>query len=141
MPYSVQADLELAAGGAHKLVQLADHDGDGTLDAATVTAAIAEADAEIGSWTRKRWTADSIPLTVKGLSARMAVRVLRRNRGMLTAADVEQQKFDTDLLKSIAKGDATAVDDGAEASSMVLDKAGPRDTTKSVGREKLKGFW
>lgn len=140
MPYSTQADLEIAAGGAHKLVQLADHNGDGVLDAAAVTAAIAEADAEIGAWTRKRWT-DSIPLTVKGLSARMAVRVLRRNRGMLTTADIEQQKFDTELLKSIAKGDATAVDENAEASSMVVDKAAPRDTTKTVGREKLKGFW
>lgn len=139
MPYSTQADLEHAAGGAHKLVQLADHNGDGVLDAATVTAAIAEADAEIGVWTRKRWT-DSIPLTVKALSARMAVRVLRRNRTMLTGADVEQQEFDTELLKAIAKGDATAIDENAEASSMVVDKAFKAEGPIALRRKKFEGF-
>ena len=140
-PYSIQADLEAAAGGLVKLTQLADQGGDGVIDALVVTAAIAEADAEIGAWTRKRWSADSIPLTVRALSARMAVRFLRRNRSMTSAADIEQERIDRDLLKAIASGAATAVDDGAEASAMLIDKAEERDTVKSVGRWKLRGFW
>lgn len=141
MPFSLQADVEVAAGGAIKLAQLADHNGDGVLDAAVLTAAIAEADAEIVMWTRKRWDQNSIPLTVKAASARMTVRILRRNRGMVMAADIEQEKFDRELLQAIATGKATAVDDNAAKSTLVVDKAEPRDTTKNVGREKLKGFW
>lgn len=47
--YCVQADLEVAVGGAAVLVQLLDKDGDGVADATQVAACLARATAEVNS--------------------------------------------------------------------------------------------
>lgn len=141
MAYSVLADVQIAVGGAAKLLQLTDHDGNGIADSGVVDAAIAEADAFITSYAGKRWTDVTVPLTVKGMAARMAARILRRNRLMALIQDLDDEKLDREWLTALARGDVTAVDAGAAASSMVVDKAEPRDTKKNVSRERTKGFW
>ncbi len=149
MPYSVHADVERAAGGNANLVALADFDGDTTADAGVVDSAIAEADALINSYASKRFRVPyaTTPSTINLLSARMAVRILRRNRGMTLAQDVEDEKNDRKWLEDLAAGKVLpGTDPLPEHSSIVVDKAvsddnGVRENTRDVSRERLKGFW
>jgi phage gp36-like protein len=149
MAYAVSADVERAAGGSAKLIALADFDGSGASDAGVVDAAIAEADALINSYASKRFLVPfaTTPSTINLLSARMAVRILRRNRGMTLAQDVEDEKNDRKWLEDLSKGLVLpGVDPLPERGSIVVDKAvsdtaGNRETTRDVSREKLKGFW
>lgn len=149
MPYSVLADVERAAGGSSRLVALADFDGNGASDAGVVDAAIAEADALIDSYASKRFAVPyaATPSTINLLSARMAVRILRRNRGMTLAQDVEDEKTDRKWLEDLAAGKVLpGTEPLPENGSIVVDKAvsdtaGNRETTRDVSRERLKGFW
>jgi phage gp36-like protein len=144
MAYSAQADVQIAAGGADRLVALADTDGNGAIDAGVVDAAIAEADTLINTFASKRFSVpfSPTPPAIAALSARMAVRILRRNRNTTIAADVEIDKIDREWLSQLASG---AVLPGVEPlpakGSIVTDTAQPRDTTKNVSRERTKGFW
>ena len=143
MAYCTQADLELRCGGAQKLVQLADHDGNNVLDAGVVDAAIAEADGDINAAAHKRFAIPLSPLPpeIRALSAKMAVRALRRWRGMLTADDAADEKHDTEWLDKLRKGEIVLSVSPLTKSEIVIDQAGERPATKNVSREKLKGFW
>src|SRR5690349_1322724 len=126
MAYSVQADVEIAVGGAARLVQLADYDGNGASDAGVVDAAIAEADALINSYASKRFAVPFAvaPSTIVRLSARMAARILRRNRQMVLASDVDEEKRDREWLEALAKGDVLpGVEPLPAKGSIVTDKA------------------
>jgi phage gp36-like protein len=104
MAYSAQADVQIAAGGADRLVALADTDGNGAIDAGVVDAAIAEADTLINTFASKRFSVpfSPTPPAIAALSARMAVRILRRNRNTTIAADVELDKIDREWLSQLA---------------------------------------
>lgn len=144
MAYSVTADVQNAVGGAANLAALADHDGDGVADAAVVAAAIAEADALINSYASKRFAVPftTTPSTVNALSARLAARILRRNRQMVLASDVEDEKTDRGWLTALASGGVLpGVEPIPMQGSIVTDKAGDRDPLKIVSREKTRGFW
>ncbi len=144
MAYSTRADLARRVGGEDRLIQLADLDGDGLEDAGVVEAAIAEADSLIDSYAKKR---HAVPIAnaspdLLGKSARMAVRALRNWKGMPLSTDADDERVDLAWLRDVADGRvAVAVSPTPEASSMVIDKAEPRESTKSVSRDKLKGFW
>lgn len=145
MPYSTTAQVEIAVGGAAKLVQLADFDGDRSADAGVVTAAIAEADALINSYAGKRYAVATLAtgIEIGPLSARIAGRILRRNRQQQLVADLEEEKFDRQWLADLRDGKVTlSTDNGTPAAAeMVVDKAELRESTKSVSRERLKGYW
>jgi phage gp36-like protein len=144
MPYSVLADVQIAVGGAAKLTAVADHDGDGAADAGVVDAAIAEADALINTYASKRFAVPfaSTPPTIKSLSARIAARILRRNRTMVLASDVEDEKTDRDWLKALSRGEVLpGVEPLPAKGSIVTDTAGHRDPPRDVSREKTKGYW
>lgn len=149
MAYSVLADVERAAGGAARLIALADFDGDTAADAGVVDAAITEADALINSYASKRFAVPfaATPSTVNLLSARMAVRILRRNRAMSLAQDVEDEKNDRKWLEDLAAGKVLPGTEPLPANgSIVIDKAvsdeaGNRESTRDVSRARLKGFW
>lgn len=143
MAYTSQAAIQNAIGSAD-LIGIADVDGDGTADAAIVTAAIDEADRIIDSYAHKRHAVPfaSTPATIASLSLRFAVRILRRNRRMTLAQDVEDDKTDRKWLEDLAKGlVSVGVEPAPQSSELVVDKYGDRDTGATVGREKLKGFW
>lgn len=144
MAYSTQADVQNAVGGAANLRSLTDFASAGAVDAAVVAAAIAEADALIDSYASKRFAVPiaAPPTAIKTLSARIAARFLRRNRAMGLVQDIEEEKSDRKWLEALAMG---GVLPGAEPlpaqGSIVTDTAGPRDTTKNVSRDRLKGWW
>lgn len=141
MPYSTAAEVEVACGGPAGRLQLCDLNNDGVEDAGVIDAAILEADTLIESYAKKRWEPGSIPTTINKLSARMAARILRRNRRATIPQDVVDEKNDREWLDALATGKVTAVDAGATKSALVVDKAGERDPVKLVSRERTKGFW
>lgn len=145
MPYSTTTDVQHAAGGAAMLVALADYDGDGTQDAAVITAAIAAADALIDSYANKRYAvpfAAPVPPAIVALSARLAVYGMRQQRQTLVQADVDQHELDVKWLEALRDGDNVAgIEPLPLKSALQVDQAGERISTASVGRDKLKGFW
>ncbi len=144
MAYATTSDVERAVGGSASLVALTDLDANGAPDAGVVDAAIAEADALINSYASKRFAVPfaTTPATIGALSARFAARILRRNRSMVLASDVEDEKTDRKWLEALAAGNVLpGVDPAPEKSDIVSDVAATRDTTKNVSRERLKGFW
>jgi phage gp36-like protein len=142
--YSVSADVQIAVGGAAKLLALVDHDANGVADTGVVDAAISEADALINSYASKRFAVPfaTTPPTIKALSARITARILRRNRTMVLASDVEDEKTDRKWLEQLAAGGVLpGVEPLPSKGSIVTDKAGERDSVKNVSRDKMKGFW
>lgn len=144
MAYATTANVELAVGGAARLLQLSDDDRDGIADAGLIDSAIAEADGLINSYASKRY---HVPLTtptvdIVALSARHAARVLRRYKNQVLASDITDEKNDRDWLKALSLGQVNlASDPQPPESAIVLDKAQPRESTKNVSRERLKGYW
>lgn len=144
MAYSASADLQVIVGGAAKLAALTDYVNGNAIDAAVVTAAIAEADALINTYASKRFAVPfaATPAAIGALSARIAVRILRRNRQMVLVQDLEEEKVDRKWLEQLAAGGVLpGVEPLPAAGSIVTDKAGPRDPPRDVSREKTKGFW
>lgn len=137
MAYSVLAQVQRAVGGADKLLQLTDTDGDGVAED-VVAQAIETADELINSYAGKRWKIP--PAAISTLSARMAARILRSDRGVPRPTDAEDEVNDRKWLKDIADGTAT-LPEGTEAAEMIVDKAEPRDAGREVSRLKTRGYW
>jgi phage gp36-like protein len=153
MAYSVQADVENAAGGAQRLKELADWDNNNTVDAGVVAAAIATADGLIDSFATKHFTVpfNPVPETIKRASARLAKWEIVRSRRALT--DDEQRDYDQlagtqkgneGWLLLLAQGVVTPGGDPlpTKHSTMAPDTVEtslPSD--RDVSRDKLGGFW
>lgn len=144
MAYTSQAAIEAAIGSAD-LIAISDVDQDGAADAAIIAAAIEEADRLIDSYAHKRHAVPfgTAPATIAALSMRLAIRILRRNRRMVLAQDVEDDKVDRKWLEDLARGlVSVGVEPAPTASDLTVDKYEERDTsTKAVSRDRLKGFW
>lgn len=144
MAYCVQADVELRVGGAAKLVQLTAPPGGTVVDAVRVADAIDEAGTLIDSYAHKRFTVpfSGPPPRIKALAARIAARLLRQWRTMPLPSDVTDEEIDIKWLEALAAGKVDpGVDPSPDPSSMTVDSAEPRESTKEVSREALKGFW
>jgi phage gp36-like protein len=141
---AAQPDLERAVGGLAKLVQLTAAPGGAVVDLVVAAAAIDEADTLINSYVEKVHAAPvtPAPASLKLLSAKIAARVLRRWKTSMLQTDVDDETNDRKWLEGVAKGDISlGVEPVPAASSMQVAKAGARDSTKNVSREKTKGFW
>lgn len=144
MAYSTRADVALRVGGEAKLQVLADLDNVGTETVGAVDNAIAEADSQINSYAKKR---HAVPIAnpspdLIAKSARIAARALKSWKNVRDQGDFDDEKIDNDWLKDVAAGKvAVSATPTPEPSSMIVDKAKPRESTKSVSREKMKGFW
>lgn len=149
MAYCTQTDVQNAVGGATKLAQLSDLDNalSGAVNAAVVTAAIAEASAEMASYIGHRISvnaiAASIPDIVKLKAANWAARVLRRNAysGQPLQDDIDREKMDREWLDGVATGMySLGVQPELPAAPEITDKAPPRDSTLNISRSKLRGY-
>jgi phage gp36-like protein len=149
--YCSQSDLERAAGGAAKLVQLADLDADGTADATVLAEAINDASRWIDGYLARRY---EVPLdepsdVIRRVTADVAVYILKDNRDCLD--DRAQVKYDQhrDWLEGVSEGRINpGVDPPPAKSSAVTATTGDRSTltdsdgdATTVTRESLKGFW
>lgn len=149
MAYCAQGDVELAAGGAAKLVELADLDGDGALDTAAVERAIADADALINAYAQRRNVVpySPVPDTIRRFSAREAVYQLKVARSCVTELDQAQHEELVKWLELLAKGYVTVgVEPEPAASSAHVAEESDRETEVAsdpgkVSRESLRGFW
>lgn len=106
MPYVSQSDLEVSAGGPAKLVELADFDADGAVDAAVIARAISDASEWVDEALTVRYTT---PITnpassLVHLVADEAIYRIRKWRNMLTQLDVDDHKERTTALGDYVKG-------------------------------------
>lgn len=144
MAYSTNADLQNQVGGAARLVQLCDLDGDRLVDQPVIDAAIASADAEINSYLGKQRLvpmATPYPQMIIDISARMAIYRMRYAKGMPDQWTIDQHVLDLDWLKAVADGRVTlGVDPEPAKASSRIDASTERASVKEVGRKKLHGF-
>jgi phage gp36-like protein len=147
MAYCTQADVQVAVGGAIKLAQLSDQDNllAGGVNTSAVSAAIAEACAEMDSYIGHRYAVplSPVPLTVASKAAAWAARVLRRNayNGQPLIDDIDREKIDREWLDGVADGTISlGIEPTPVKASIVNDKAGLRDPTLIVSRLRLRGY-
>lgn len=141
MPYATMQDLEHAAGGAHKLVELADLDHDGVVDGAAIAAAQAKADGLIDSYAAQRY---AVPIASPSAilvqhAADEAVFQLRLRRENVTERDVQERALRLQWLESLSQGKVRPSDPTPAKSSAVVNRYAPSD--RAVSRAGLKGFW
>jgi len=149
--YCDQTDCERAAGGSDKLIALADHDGDGSIDSTVLAASINDAERWIDSFLQRRYT---VPLgepsdIIRRVCADEAVYILKDYRDAVD--DRAQQRHDEnrEWLESIVLGRVNpGIDPSPAKSTAVTAKAGNRTAVTDtdgdstiVTRETLKGYW
>lgn len=114
MPYATQADLE-ARYGAAEILQLADRDGDGMIDAGVIEQALADAGAEIDGYLGSRY---ALPLAEVPQIVKVYACDLARYRLWDKAASEEVRRRYEDALRYLrlaAEGRVKiAADGGAE---------------------------
>lgn len=144
MAYCAASDVQIAAGGAAKLIELADHDADGNVDDDVVEAAIESAQADMDGYLEKQVAVpmtDPVPNDVKWRCAKLAVLFLREGRGSLSPEHEKERDGHIKWLEGVRDGKiALAVDPQPAKSTMRLDAA-KKPTLRAVNREKLKGAW
>lgn len=143
--YSTLDMVQIAAGGSDALRQISDLENAGAIDVDAVASAIQDADGVIDSYLGQRVATplDVVPHSIQSVSTGWAVRVLRRqrNKGMSSPDDLAADKRDEAWLKLVSEGKASlGIDPPPPKASMVVDKAGLRDTTLAIGRENMKAF-
>lgn len=152
MGYSTIAQVQTAVGGADRLLKLSDQAKNNTLDLTVVQAAIDEADGEINSYCAKRYgipirgsdgvVLDPPPPLISAKSASWAARVLRRNNynGQPMQDDLEREATDRKWLEGVANGTISiGIDPPPQKSSIVIDGAHERDSTRTVTINNLRG--
>jgi phage gp36-like protein len=158
MAYSTFDDVRVAVGGLRNLVELADIEytaatfGSTPEDQASdpqvidvVTRAIAESDGIINGYLKQR---HAVPLAtptdeIKAMSASWSARVLRRNKykQQPIQEDLDAEKIAREYLGAIANGTIQlGIEPTPEKSSIVIDKAGQRDTSLAVSARRMRGF-
>lgn len=153
MAYSTQTDLQNAAGGAERLVELADWDRDGVADPAAIADAITRADALIDSYAGKRFHVpfSPVPAIIVQHSATLARVMLARRRGQLTQDEQEEWESiaGTDDRKPgwlllLARGVVTPGGDPLPTAHSTMQNDGVESALPSdrdAARENLAGFW
>jgi len=141
LAYSSLDDLEKAAGGHERLIQLADWNGDGSIDLDVIAAAQAKADALIDSFAAIRYAVpvrDPSPALVQ-ISADEVVFQLKLRRQMVAEADVTERDFRFQWLEKLSMGKTRPSDPPPPKSSAVKSRA--TESMRAVSREKLAGYW
>lgn len=152
MAYTTQTDVEKAAGGAPGLVELADYDDDGVVDAEVLEAAQEEADAWVDTLLRRQFGADlpfdPVPKRIKHIAAAETVYVLqtRPGRQSATAADHEKHEARAAELEAMdrnrrnpVEGDAYPKGDGGGTPAVV--ELSTEDESPSMTRASGRGVW
>lgn len=140
MPYTTQAELELAAGGASRFKQLADWDNDTVVDAGVIAQAQSEADGFIDSHLRNFSPADLVALraaptaSIKRLAAAETIFWLREKRQGVSEGDLDLRKMRVAELQAMHADELRPADSRTERARFV-------DNDDDVSREGTKGMW
>ena len=145
MAYVSQSDVERAAGGPDRLVELADIDEDNAIDAAVLADAIEEAQGWIDSYLEQRHPVpldEPVPAQVRRLCAQEVVFILKRGRQAIDDATQQQHEENTEWLRDAARGHrGIGLDQEARQTTPVKAEAGDRsDVTGAVTRTTMEGF-
>lgn len=144
MPYSDQAAVQRAVGGADRLIALTDQSGAGVVDATILAAAIASADDWINSFAQRRHAVpfSPVPARIAELSAREAGYILMCDRGMVAEWAQAQHDERERWMENLAKGLVSpGTDPIPPKSTAVVPQTLPRSTTEAVSRDAMRGFW
>lgn len=140
MTYSTLSDLEAAAGGGSRLLDLADWNGDGQVDEDVVARTQADADGWIDAHLRKFAPADLAALrasptaTIRRIAAAETIALLRERRGMISPEDLELRKARRIELEDM-RADRLRPADTKTTRTAIVENDG------DVSRENLKGQW
>lgn len=141
MAYITDDDLELAAGGAARLVEIADIDGDGTADPEVLAGAITDAEGWIDGYLRARFAtplASPTPTVKAQIADEGIYRIIKRRR-MLTEQDV-LDKTSRDLwARDVADGKIRPSEPNPAPSTAI--RSAFRPSSAAVSRTGLKGQW
>lgn len=144
MAYSSLDELQHAAGGADRLLQLVDWDDDGLADAAVVDQALAQADAFLDQYLSLRYaTPIAAPSPVlRGLAAEQAIYWLRQARGAVTEEENRQLENRQRQLEAMRDGKLRPDEPVPYRSSAVVAEFVERDPDVfGVSKANLKGMW
>jgi hypothetical protein len=140
MAYTTQQDLDDAAGGSARFVELADFDGDGAADAAMVARCQAAADGFVDQHLRKYSPADLAALratptaTIKRIAADEAIFRLREQRRQISEDDRKSQELRRDELRALGADEIRPADTKTARARFVENES-------DVSREGTKGMW
>lgn len=140
MPYTTQSDLDDAAGGAARFLELSDFDGDGAPDVAMIARAQSAADGFVDSFLRK-FTGDDLArlrltpsATIRRIAADETIFRLREQRRQVTEDDRASQKLRASELESL-RMDRQRPDDVKASRATFVENDG------EITREGTKGMW
>lgn len=138
MAYATQDDLEKQLPG-DLLIQLADDDGDGTADPGVVAEALTSASAEVDGYLARRYAVplDPAPPLVRTLTVSIALwNLLGRRPGLEEPAIEKRYRAALDLLRLIARGDATlgVSPEAAGGGALIAGSLSPEDRIFTIGR-------
>lgn len=140
MPYTTYKDLEHAAGGPARFLELTDWDGDRSPDADVIAKGQADADGFIDAHLRKFSPTDLARLrttptdTIKGIAAAETIYQIRTKRHGVSQEDLTERKQRIETLKEM-RSDHQRPDDQKAARSMFIEN------DSDMSRDKLKGQW
>lgn len=148
MSYATDAEIQLAAGGEDRLVQLADWNEDGAVDADVIARAKAAADGVIDGYLRlKLGTADlervraNPTATLSELAAAEAVYWMKSRRNMAGADDIELRKERERQLKQMNAGSFRVDDKPTSRRAVFIENDGDHGDVELVTRKNSGGMW
>jgi phage gp36-like protein len=140
--YASTTEIQAAAGGASRLVQLLDWDNDGAVDTAVLEQLQLEVDSWIDSYAGRRYAvplADPSAVLRQHAADEVVYRaLLKRNMVHPEARDNHAERVK--WLEMLARGHVVPSDPHPAKASSVRSAWVSRDTDE-VSREKLKGAW
>jgi len=140
--YASTTEIQIAAGGASKLLELFDWDNDGVADAAVLAQLQLEVDSWIDSYAGRRFSVPiASPAQVLVLhAAEEVVYRARLKRGMVSEEATQGHADRVKWLEGLARGHVVPGDPLPTKASTVRSAWVSRDSD-DVSRDKLRGGW
>lgn len=146
MPYATQNDIQLAAGGAERFLQLADFDADGIVDAEVIARAQSASDAFIDAYLRNRYTPDAIaafkvapPPELRDAAAAEAVYWMRSSKQQISDGDTALREARIKTMEQV-RGGTLRFDTAARSGgrSVIIESDSGSDDAP-MSRDRLRG--
>lgn len=142
MSYASDDDIKLAAGGQSRLIELADWNDDGQVDADVIARAKAAADGVLDGHLRLRLSAAYLEAlranptpTISELAAAEVIYWLKKSKDMISADDVELRKERERQLDLMRDGQFRPADEPRAQRAVIVENEG------EVSRKKTRGMW